>query len=392
MKTLRSILKMILGLIGGIIVGLLIAALVVLCFTDTTFAEFFKNLVSAKFTDALVAAVVGFIAFVFSIIILIPLHEAGHLVCGLLSGYKFVSFRIFSFTFIRLDGKLLVKKYAVAGTGGQCLLTPPDLPIEKIPTVWYNFGGVLANIIAVCVVIPLLFTNVQPLFFEAIVIFILTAVLLIVMNGVPMKISGTGNDAYNMLALRKNMLSKRGLVDSLRANAMIQNGVRPKDMPDKWFIIPSDIDYSNQLEISIPMMAASRLIDEMNYQEALRSFEKLYEHKQEIISLYVKEIECELVFLRLMCGHINRAQELLTPELKKYIDTYSAVMSSKERILCAISLIMENDVNKAIEIYNALLQKENEYLLQGEVKSDIAIMKAMLENDKLGSRQNKIET
>lgn len=378
MKTLRSILKMILGLIVGIIIGLIIASLIVVCFTDTTFTDFLSNLVSTKCTEAMTAAGVGVIASVLSIIILIPLHEAGHLVCGLLSGYKFVSFRIFSFTFIKLDGKLHIKKYSVAGTGGQCLLAPPDLPIEKIPTVWYNLGGVLANVVAVCALVPVLFVNLHPLFFEAIVIFILTGILLIIMNGIPMKISGTGNDAYNMLALRKNMLSKRGLVDSLRANAMIQNGVRPKDMPDSWFIVPSDINYANQLEISIPLMAASRLIDKMDYQGALRGFEHLYEHKQEIISLYVKEIECELVFLRLMCGHIDSAKELLSPELKKYIETYRIVMSSKERILCAIYLIIENDRNKAFEIYNSLHQRENEYLLQGEVKSDLAIMKTML--------------
>lgn len=100
----------------------------------------------------MVAAGFGILIFVLSIAILIPLHEAGHLVCGLLSGYKFVSFRIFNLTFIKSDGKIKIKRYSIAGTGGQCLLTPPDLPIERIPTGWYNFGGVLFNIIAVIAV------------------------------------------------------------------------------------------------------------------------------------------------------------------------------------------------------------------------------------------------
>lgn len=30
-------------------------------------------------------------------------HEAGHLVCGLLSGYKFSSFRILSFTWLKME-------------------------------------------------------------------------------------------------------------------------------------------------------------------------------------------------------------------------------------------------------------------------------------------------
>ena len=125
-------------------------------------------------------------------------------------------------------------------------------------------------------------------------------------------------------------------------------------------------------------MAASRLVDEMDFPEALKRFEELYGHKKELIGIYVKEIECELVFLRLITGDMDGAKELLTPELKKYIETYRKMMSSKERILCAIFLILENDRKTAEDIYYRLLKRENDYLLQGEVKSDLAIMKSIL--------------
>lgn len=314
MSALKSILKMIFGLLVGVIAGLLIAAIGTMCFTDTTFAEFLSKLSSVPFLETMGAAGFCVLMFALSVVVLIPLHEAGHLACGLLSGYKFVSFRIFNLTFIKIDGKLKVKRYSIAGTGGQCLLSPPDLPIEEIPTGLYNFGGVLSNIIAVVTVAPLLMMH-NPFVKEAVVIFMLVGALLILMNGVPMKISGAGNDAYNMLSLGKNKLAKRGLVEALRANALIQSGVRPKDMPDSWFVVPDDINYSDQLETSIPMMAASRQVDEMNFPEALKSFENLYSHRDKIIGLYVKEIECELVFLRLVDGQIDKAKELLTAEL-----------------------------------------------------------------------------
>lgn len=381
MDTIISILKMILGLIGGVLIGLLIAAIIIVCFTDSTFAEFITKIQSAKFCESMIAAGLGIIFFIVSILILVIIHEAGHLVCGLLSGYKFVSFRIFSFTIIRSNGKLRIKRFAVAGTGGQCLLTPPDLPLDQIPTGWYNFGGVLANLIAVLAVAPFFPIADNPFVGEAIVIFILAGVFLIIINGVPMKISGAGNDAYNMIALRKNMLSKRGLVDALRANALIQEGIRPKDMPDEWFIVPDNIDYRNQLEVSIPIMAASRLIDEMEYQKALVDFERLYSRKDKIIGLYVKEIACELVFLRLICGNIEGAKALLDPMLMKYIETYRKMMSSKERILCAIELKINNDRDKALKIYQDLDKRKNDYLLQGEVLSDLAIMQDILSKD-----------
>ena len=378
MEVLKTIGKMILGFLVGAAAGLLIAGIGLVCFTDVTFPEFVGKLLTVHFRETLMAAGVAVITFFVSMVILIPLHEAGHLVCGLMSGYKFVSFRIFNFTIIKADGRIRVKRYGIAGTGGQCLLTPPDRSLEEIPVGWYNAGGVLANVIAVLLAIPILYGVEHPLAFEIVAIFMVSGGFLILMNGVPMKINGTANDGYNLFALRKNLVAKRAFVQALRANAMLQNGVRPKDMPEEWFVVPAAIGYKNQLQVSFPLMAASRLIDELRFDEALQQFESLYAHKQEIIGLYVKEIECELVFLRLVCGNPDGARELLDDSLRNYIKMYSKVMSSKERIRCIMSLILENDRAKAEEIYNNLCARQGEYLLQGEVKSDLAVMEAIL--------------
>lgn len=375
---MKTIGKMILGFLVGAAAGLLIAGIGLVCFTDVTFPEFVGKLLTVHFRETLMAAGVAVITFFVSMVILIPLHEAGHLVCGLMSGYKFVSFRIFNFTIIKADGRIRVKRYGIAGTGGQCLLTPPDRSLEEIPVGWYNAGGVLANVIAVLLAIPILYGVEHPLAFEIVAIFMVSGGFLILMNGVPMKINGTANDGYNLFALRKNLVAKRAFVQALRANAMLQNGVRPKDMPEEWFVVPAAIGYKNQLQVSFPLMAASRLIDELRFDEALQQFESLYAHKQEIIGLYVKEIECELVFLRLVCGNPDGARELLDDSLRNYIKMYSKVMSSKERIRCIMSLILENDRAKAEEIYNNLCARQGEYLLQGEVKSDLAVMEAIL--------------
>ena len=76
------------------------------------------------------------------------LHEGGHLVCGLLTGYRFVSFRIGSWMVQRENGRLRFHRYTLAGTAGQCLLAPPELTNGKMPYKLYNLGGVLANLLA----------------------------------------------------------------------------------------------------------------------------------------------------------------------------------------------------------------------------------------------------
>ena len=75
-------------------------------------------------------------------------HELGHWLFGRISGYRFVSFRIGSMTWIRGgDGKIHFKSMKLVGTGGQCLLSPPDMKNGKIPVVLYNFGGCLLNLL-----------------------------------------------------------------------------------------------------------------------------------------------------------------------------------------------------------------------------------------------------
>lgn len=375
---MKTILKSLLTLLLGIAIGLAIVAVGAALFTDISLREFASKLLSIDLGELFGAAVTGIAAFVASICILIPIHEAGHLAGGLMTGYKFVSFRLFSYTIIRIDGSLRVKRFAVAGTGGQCLMSPPDLPSEQVPTALYGIGGVAANVVALIAALALLFAVQSPMAKEAILILILSDAFIILLNGIPMKMGGIGNDGYNLSHLRKNPTAKRGLLLQLRANAMIQNGVRPKDMPAEWFIEPACIDYRNPLEVSIELMIASRLVDEERNADALLKFETLYERKNDIMELYVKEIACELIYLKLICGEEAKAKALLDESLRQYIERYRKVMSSKERILCAIALIGEKNRDKAREIYLSLKQRQDQYLLQGEVKSDLALMEAML--------------
>lgn len=375
---MKTILKAILGLLAGGLLGLVIGGLIVTIFTDTTWSEWIQKFYSIDMGEGLAVFIVSVVSLIISILILVPIHEVGHLVCGLLNGYKFVSFRIFNYTIIKVDGKLRIKKFGVAGTGGQCLLTPPDLPLEEIPTGWYNFGGILANIIVLVIVLPLFLLPLNPFVTEALGVFAAMDFIMILLNGIPMMAGGVGNDGYNMRLLKRNLLSRLGIVNQLRANALIQGGTRPKDMPEELFINPEKIDYKNALEVSIPLMYSSRLLDKMEYEEALKCLESLYVHKDEIMPLYVKEIACELAFLYMRTGKTEDAEKLLDKDLRKYVENYRKMMSSKERILCAQAFYIDKNEEKAREILSDLKARQDEYLLQGEIKSDIALMEDML--------------
>lgn len=236
----------------------------------------------------------------------------------------------------------------------------------------------MANLLLLAVAVALLWVVDGALGRVFLVELILVDGILLLLNGVPLRLGGMSNDASNVIMLRRNLTAKRSLVAQLRSNALIQQGVRPKDMPDEIFELPQAVDYSNPLEIAIPLMQASRLLDMGETEAAYERFSELMAHRDEILGLYVKEIACELAFAAMLTGRVEQARELLDKELMAYVEAYRRVMSSKERLLCAKALFLDSDRDEAMRIYSALRDRRGEYLLQGEVASDMALMEGML--------------
>lgn len=83
MGLLKNILKFLLMLFGGMVFGLLVAAVAIVVFTDMSFGDFFAKLSSVDLSSAMLAIVAGIMFFALSFVLLIIIHEAGHLVAVL---------------------------------------------------------------------------------------------------------------------------------------------------------------------------------------------------------------------------------------------------------------------------------------------------------------------
>ena len=87
------------------------------------------------------------------------------------------------------------------------------------------------------------------------------------------------------------------------------------------------------------------------------------------------EAATELAFCALVTGNIPMAEKLLDKKLLAYTNLFKNVMSSKQRLLWAIAAYKEKDQGKAADILNDIEKKKNKYLIQGEVISDLAIIR-----------------
>ena len=382
---MKTILKMIGGFLIGISVGLTGAYIVLYLTKDMSLSVFLGKFANASMWEMFGVPLLAIVFMIFSTFLQIILHEGGHLVCGLLTGYRFVSFRIFNQTLIRQDGRMRIKRFNIAGTGGQCLLVPPERPLEEIPYKLYNAGGVLANLLTAMIAIALIVavSGIPKLLLLFLIMFALVGILLALINGIPMRMNGIGNDADNMRQLNKNRQSKLELVMQLHVNARVQEGMRPCEMPATWFEWDVEIDYKDALQVNYRQMCIGYLMDKEEWEASYYALEDMMKHKDEIIGMLCNEIGCELLFTALVTGRTERAEELCTKQLLTYIKQYRKVMSSKQRLLCIIALYREKNPARAKDIYEAVCRRQAKYLMQGEVRSDIALMRSVLTKEKV---------
>ena len=374
---MKKIFKFIAALLIGCLIGMGGSIACIALFSNMTIADFIEKLKNIAILEILGVMIFSMVAAFVAGILQIIIHEAGHLVTGLLSGYRFVSFRIFNYTILKTTEGLKVKKFGISGTGGQCLLTPPDCPAEDLKFVLYNLGGILFNLLfsAVAIILWLNFSaNEYARIF--LMLFALLGVLFALMNGIPMKLF-VSNDGMNTKRLLANMESRRIFANSLRINALVQEGKRPKDLPEEYFWLPDEINFNDYFAIQQYNFVAGLCLDKEQYDDAYRMYGELVAHKGEILELFYIEAACELIYLSLLKGDKDKATELLDEKVEKYIMQYAKLMSSKLRVQCAIALIKDENTEKALEIYHEIYDKRDNYLMQGEVLMDLALMESM---------------
>ena len=379
---MKKLLKHLGGFLVGALIGAALVAVNIALFGDMSLAEFGRGLGELGAGNIVGYGLLGGLLAALSFFLQILLHEGGHLVCGLLSGYRFLSFRVFSLTVIRRDGRLCLKRYKLAGTGGQCLLAPPGSPDRPFPAFWYYAGGVGMNLLAALVAFSLwLAADGWPLWLRIFLLLLwMVGLLLAALNGIPAKMGGLCNDAYNIRRLRRHPADARYLWIQLTTAALIQTGTRPKDLPDEWFSsFDMPVDYSDVMQVAMPLMQASRLQDEERWDEALALLEEVYARCDRMLGLVRLETEAEIVFTALVLGRTERARSLWTDAVKAYVVRHSRVSSAKQRVLFAVALWLEEDKDGAKAILDDVRRRQNDYLMQGEARMDLALMEGLAE-------------
>lgn len=360
-KLVGSIIKLIVGAVFGFACGYL------------GFSSFEKSISSQQSGIEEILKLGGaFLCLIFGFVLHMFLHELGHLLFGKRSGYDFVSFRIGNIMFIKENGKLVRKKFNIVGTGGQCLMSPPEPVNDKFPYILYNLGGSFLNFISsgVCYLIYVLLSDAYPAVARVFIIFAIVGLFIGLTNIIPAKTGGIANDGYNALTLGKDEKSRRAFWLQLHINALTTKGVRYRDMPAEWFRLPSDDDLNDVMIVSVALCSVNYLIDKQEFEKAAALARHLLETADKMLEVYKNELHCELLFLEII-GECRKEEidRLYTKQLKNYIKNTSSYVS-RQRLIYTYAKLVSHDNAAAEKAYKQFAKTCTTYPNAGEVAGE----------------------
>lgn len=333
-----------------------------------------------SFEISIFTILLGILIFYFSFIIQVVIHEAGHLIFGLISGYEFISFRVGSITIVKDEGKFKLKKFKIKGTGGQCLMMPKTNNYEELRYILYNLGGILMNAIT-SIISLIVLMSVDTNKYIKVILFtlIFVGVLCIITNGIPMKFGGISNDGYNTIAISRDKFIKYCFYIQLKVNGLVYKGIRIKDMPIEWFNIEDGIDLNNPMVTCLRIMEANYYQDKLNFDITKECYENILDTTPHIVKLYENEIKCELLFYEILNGNMEKVDELYTRELQNYIKVTDCYISRK-RLMYVYNLIVLKDKKKADKVLGEFEKVKKSYPVKSEIESEEEIMNFILDN------------
>ncbi len=323
----------------------------------------------------IMALLAMFVAMYVAILVHMIIHEGGHLVFGLMSGYTFCSFRILSFMFIKEDDRIKLKKLTIAGTGGQCLMNPPDMVDGRLPVMLYNLGGSIMNVIFGGVFLGLYFVLGDHSLAAAIMMmFAIIGFAIALMNGIPMRMGEVDNDGFNAFSLSKNPDALRAFWVQMKVNEQISKGVRLRDMPQEWFAVPSDEAMKNSMVSAIGVFACNRLMDEGKLEQADELMEHMLKINSGIIGIHRRLMICDRIYIELIGNNRHEVIEgMLSQDQQKFMKSMKT-FPSVLRTEYALALLDNKDGVKAESLRDQFERFAHSYPYQSDIHAERVLM------------------
>ena len=359
-KNLKTILILVVFIIGcfggGILAGKIIK-------------HIFGESVSTNGGNNTVIIISTFVSFFVSFLLTVIIHETGHLVCGLITGYKYLLFRVGSLSLIKRNNKFEFKKFSIQGTGGQCILMPPDSnDPKKVPCFLYHLGGGLFNSITALIAFPIAFATHSNILRPFFLILGMLSLFQALMNLIPRK-GQIPNDGYNILMMLRKPAERVAMYKALKVNGLLFNGSTPSQIPPELYELGAEGFY-NVVET---ILKGTERIDSLDFESAEKLFSESADNNT--IKYYQLEGRSELMFCKIMNGApAEEIDKIYDTELANFITAAGKTLISKRRQMYAYQLLYKHDEEAAEKEYQAAMKLKDTYPIKGEVTAELKLI------------------
>lgn len=300
----------------------------------------------------------------------IAIHELGHLLGGLLSGYRFVWVQIAGLTVSRReDGRLRMGRMTTPGESGACMMEPPELKDGKMPYLLFGAGGVLANFIAAAGFGAAACFVDEPTVWMICLAFAVWNAEGMLISGIPFSCN-IENDARNILEMSRSDEAVGRIWRAQMISAQMFRGVPYKDMPEEWFPMPADEELlSSTLAADEAVRYYHWLAGQDRDEEANRLADRLLEEGALLSDSQRATLRVNRAFYEMMQGVRTQeeckaiADQWLDEPTKRYISALGSSPSGL-RVQFALAMLVKGHTYKADQI-------EEEY--DEAVKKDIRV-------------------
>ena len=285
--------------------------------------------------------------FIFSFFILvisfplhIVLHEIGHLVAGLFSGYQFIMFRLFNWVWIKTENGVSKRKQSIQGLLGQALMTPPENVVEP-PMLLYHSGGLIVNFISALLLLVAGLKSSNPRVTLFLFLSGLVAFLLFILNIVPQK----GTDGYNILQIRKR---PEVLVETTNILRLYGGMVRGESFVDLKRYMPKDlpVSFEDPNKVTFYTALAAAYFEDGNFETASKMYRQLWLKRKQLIPLHKPEVYITYLFSLYLTDPLHPDVRVIQKS-QVYKNSIENKAADVYKVQAAEAIYLEKDYKKA---------------------------------------------
>ncbi|MDO5292243.1 MAG: hypothetical protein Q4F05_05775 [bacterium] len=308
----------------------------------------------------------------------IAIHELGHVVFGLCTGYRFISYRFFSFVIQRTKKGVRINRYSVPGTLGQALMEPPKLKDGRIPYIWYNLGGALFNFLLVGVSLAVNAMNDNYFVRTFFTMSILIGLFLGVSNIFPYSEKGM-SDGCNILNLHRHPEKIKYFYMQLAMVAQLADGKQWTEMDPEDFKVDENQDKVDSFNLIAYLYRVNMAYANKEFDEARRQVEYLYCNKGNLNAIHQKVVQLEKLFLELI-GENRRGtvDQLYTKEIQQFLKAMKYEVSTY-RVQMAYEELYNQDDVAALKCYKEGMKRVAKAPYYGEATLEKSLLNFLKE-------------